>query len=115
MGKLYETSERTHDEALMTRWYKANYEQVKAVALEVAKAKGYRVVSENDSFGEITLNSGKYRTTVKIYSFNPRETSLDFYVEYMGLLDFGKTKAHIVDMYNEVNKKIDLKGLALHP
>lgn len=110
-----ETTEQNTIELLQTHYYKASYDQIKEIYLEILKAKKHNVLSINDDYSEIFSESGKLTITAKIIMQTPRETSIDFFIEERSL--FGSTKGalkFIAEVLKTIEAKYELKGLGLH-
>lgn len=111
---VYETKDIHKFDELKTRYFANSYEQCKTAVLDVAKKLGYEVLNVDDRYNEIYISGKKYSIVIKIVSFNPRDTGVDFYVQSLGMLDLGKGKKHIVMWYDELAKGLQFKGIALH-
>lgn len=114
MAYTCETKEDEGYELLQTHYYKTSYELMKQAVIEYFKNLGYQVTDFNDDYGEGMVISSKLRATIKIIMQNPRETSIDFFVEYNGL--FGKKQVGIflANFYDYCSRKFEFKGLGLH-
>ncbi|MDE6583962.1 MAG: hypothetical protein K2K15_01030 [Anaeroplasmataceae bacterium] len=115
MAKIIETSEKAVEEILQTHYYKTSYEKLKEYYLEILEKLGARIISIDDNYLEIFAERPHMSIQAKIIEQTPVETSIDFYIlaEYL----FGnKSKAYsfIQAVYNEIEKKYELKGLSLH-
>lgn len=112
---IVETFENESIDLLKTHYYKASYDQMKELYLEIVKKLGHTVNSVNDDYSEIFTEVPHMAVTAKIIMQTPKETSIDFYIsaEYL----FGSAKKaykFIQTVYNEIEKKYELKGLSLH-
>ena len=112
---IIETSENQTVDLLKTHYYKASYDQVKGAYLEVLKKLKHNIQSINDDYNEIFSEVPHMVVTAKIIMQNPKETSIDFFInaEYL----FGSTKKaskFILTVLNYIESKYELKGLALH-
>lgn len=109
------TDERSESDLTKTHYYKASYDQVKAVYLEYLKNNGYRIVSDNDDYYEIYAEKAHVELISKIIMQTPRETSIDLHINCEFL--FGnKAKAYKIlqEILKYIEKKYELKGLSLH-
>lgn len=110
----YESGEKTIDEALMTHYYKANYQQSKQALLEVAALLNFEVTFEDDYRQEFVLKRKDCEVIVTIVRITPIESAIDFTVNTPGLITLGKGKKIIQSLYQALDKKIMFKGLALN-
>lgn len=115
MAAILETKENLTDELLQTHYYKASYEDIKNAYLNICKKLGLRLVSIDDSYSEIFAEKPHMTVLAKIIEQNPKESSIDFYIsaEYL----FGnkkKARALLEDVYKELAKSFEIKGLGLH-
>ncbi len=112
-----ETNEKSSVEVFKTHYYKTSYEKIKATFLNFAEKKGMNIVSIDDQFSEIFVEyMGHMSIQTKIIEQTPVETSIDFYVNSEFL--FGnkkKTISLLEEIYHELEKNYELKGLGLHP
>ncbi len=114
MGYTCETGESEGYEILKTHYYKTSYDLMKAAVIEYFSKKGYEVTEFNDDYGEGMIIGKKLQATVKIIMQNPRETSVDFFVEYFGLFGKKQVALFLADFYDYCGKKFEFKGLGLH-
>lgn len=110
----YESGEKTTDEALMTHYYKANYQQSKQALLEAASSLNFEVKFEDDTRQEFVLKRKDCEVIVTIVRITPIESAIDFTVNTPGIITFGKGKKIIQSLYQAIDKKIMFKGLALN-
>lgn len=115
MAFSYETNEVDNLEIFKTHYYKTNYEKLKEAIIEYAKSNNFEVQTWNDEFAEGCISNGKITLTIKIIMQNPRETSIDFFIEVYKFLG-GKKQAQEVlqSIYSFLGKKFEFKGLGLH-
>ena len=109
-----ETQELAFKECLTTHYYKASYDQIKALYLEILDDMNQKVIAINDEYCEIFSENFTMSVTAKIIMQTPIETSIDFFVNCDAL--FGKAKAtkFIAEVYRRIGTKYTLKGLGLH-
>lgn len=112
---IVETFENETIELLKTHYYKASYDEIKNLYLEIIKNLGHTLNSINDDYSEIFSEVPHMSVTAKIIMQTPKETSIDFYISAEYLL-FSSKKAYkfIQTVYKEIEKKYELKGLSLH-
>ncbi len=115
MAFSYETNETDNLEIFKTHYYKTSYDNMKQAIFEFAKQNGFDVQTWNDEFSEGIIVNKKISLTVKIIMQNPRETSIDFFVEAFNFLG-GKKQAiqTLQAIYSFIGKKFEFKGLGLH-
>ena len=110
-----ETLENAKISELQTHYFKASYDQIKEVYLQTLNRLGHEVISVNDDFGEIFSEIPHFSVNAKIIMQNPKETSIDFYIDSEFLL--GNTKKAIKfmeEVYKDIEKVYELKGVSLH-
>lgn len=110
-----ETQENAKINELQTHYFKASYDQIKEVYLETLKRLGHDIVSVNDDFCEIFSEIPHFSVNAKIIMQTPKETSIDFYIDSEFL--FGSAKKAIKfmnEVYTDIEKKYELKGVSLH-
>ena len=109
-----ETQEMGLKQELTTHYYKASYDQIKALYLEILEDMKQKVVYINDEYCEIFSENFTMSVTAKIIMQTPIETSIDFFVNCESL--FGKTKStkFFSEVYRRIERKYPLKGLGLH-
>ena len=72
-----ETQEIAFKECLTTHYYKASYDQIKKVYLEILSDMKQHVISINDEYCEIFSENFAMSVTAKIIMQTPIETSID--------------------------------------
>ena len=110
-----ETKELETIELLQTHYYKASYDEIKQLYLEILGTMGHSVVSVNDDYCEIFSEAPHMTVTAKVIMQTPKETSIDFYINSEFLFGASK-KAYrfIQEVYKKIEAKYELKGLSLH-
>ncbi len=110
-----ETLENAKITEFQTHYYKASYEQIKEVYLATIKRLGHDVVSVNDDYCEIFSEIPHFSVNAKIIQQTPKETSIDFYIDSEFLFASTKKALKFMDeVYKDIEKKYELKGLSLH-
>ena len=115
MAYTVETVEYASYELLQTHYYKTSYDSLKSAIIEFLTNNGFQISEFNDDYGEAVAIKGKLSTTIKIITQNPRETSIDFFIEYYGFL--GRKRAvfsFLEQVYHYLGQKFEFKGLGLH-
>lgn len=107
------SGEKAKDPALKTRYYKLSRDQAwDEVVSVLKKMKGYKLLHEVKSVGEIVLEkrtvTGRTQDiTVTIIPVNPIRTAVDIYSASRGSLgDLGANYRTIVDIYGHLDKKL---------
>ncbi|MBQ9448507.1 MAG: hypothetical protein IJU60_01365 [Acholeplasmatales bacterium] len=115
MSKIYQTSERETLDLLKSHYYKASYDQIKAVYLEYLEQNGFNIVNIDDNYLEIYAELGTMTVISKIIMQNPKETSIDCEIISEAFLG-GKRQAYgfLQGLYKKIEERYELKGLALH-
>ena len=115
MSKVIKTSEFAQSEFYQTHYFKASYDEIKKLYLEILKELNYKIVNIDDNFLEIYAENTNMSIISKIIMQNPKETSIDFEIISEAL--FGgvkKANKFISYVYKKIEEKYELKGLALH-
>ena len=112
---IIETSENAKSLNLQTHYYKASYQQIKALYLEILKSLGHNIVSDNDDYSEIYSEVPHMEVIAKIIMQDPKETSIDFYIN-SDFLVASKSKAFkfIETVLKKIEEKNEFKGVSLH-
>jgi hypothetical protein len=107
------TGEKAKDPALKTRYYKISRDQLwDEVVTMFKKLKGYKLLHEVKSVGEIVLErktiTGRIQDiTITIVSINPVKTAIDIYSASRGSLgDLGANYRTILEICNQLDKKL---------
>jgi len=111
LRKHYETRDSATDKMLLTHYYRNNYQQVKKGLLDTANALGFNVTYENDERKEFVFKRRDCEVIVTVVNITPIETTVDFTVNTFGIFSFGKGKKVIEDLYQDLDKRLMLKGL----
>ena len=115
LGTIAETKELHSFIGLRSRYYKTNYEKAKAVVLEYANQINTNVSNIDDVHKEILLQSNKYHIVVSLVQVNPIETSIDFKVQFYGVIGMHRPRKMILKFYDYLNSNLQFKGVGLHP
>ena len=111
---IIETMENETVNILMTHYYKASYNQIKECFLEILDKLEFMVIGVNDDYCEIAAEKDQMNVVAKIIMQNPKETSIDFYIDVEGWFATRKASKFISTVYAEIEKVYELKGLSLH-
>ncbi len=111
--KPHETSDVHRNEDMVTCYYVADYTQCKLAVERIAKNFGYQLQGSNDNYGELLLKSGPLDIIVRIYSYNPRETGIDFFITKNSFFAPSPVK-HVAMWTSELKKSLQFKGKGLH-
>lgn len=109
-----ETQEFGLKPALTTHYFKASYDQVKALYLEILEDMNQKVIAINDDYCEIFSENFTMSVTAKIIMQTPLETSIDFFINCEALFGASKATKFISEVYRRIEMKYPLKGLGLH-
>ncbi len=111
----FETSENAKIYELQTHYYKASYDQIKEVYLDTLKRLKHEIVSVNDDYCEIFSEIPHFSVNAKIIMQTPKETSIDFYIDSEYLLGNKRKTIKFIDtIYEDIEKKYELKGVSLN-
>lgn len=112
---VIETGENQKKLVLQSHYYKASYEEIKKVYVEILEELNYDIVSVNDDYTEIYAEVPHMEVIAKIIEQDVKETSIDFYInsDYM-FGSKGKAEKFIQEVYNKIEQKYEFKGVSLH-
>ena len=113
---IVETSENAKNLILQTHYYKATYEQIKNLYLEIVEGLKHKIISVNDDFGEICSELPHMSVVAKIINLgDPLETSIDFYIASEYLVASNKKATKFIDIVlKKIEEKYPFKGVSLH-
>lgn len=112
---VIETKEIEQQGLLQTHYYKTSYEKLKDAYIEIIEKLGLRLISIDDNFNEIFADKGRMSVLAKIIEQNPRETSIDFYIDSESIFGAKKKAYALLDkIYSEIEKIYEIKGYGLH-
>lgn len=103
---IYKTSENAKDERLATNWYQNDYTQCMEAVKKVCLQYGYDLIHQDDNYGEFIFKRSKDTLDVKIISMTRRETAIDFVINSNLVLDFGRSKNVIQDLYERLKREL---------
>ncbi len=113
---VIETKEVCSEEALKTHYYKTSYLKLKETVINYFQRKNFHILSIDDNYSEISAEKPHFMVQVKIIEQNPKETSIDFYINSEFLFGNKKKVYAFLEEINQVlSKEHELKGLGLHP
>ena len=110
-----ESSERHQEKALRTHYYKHNFKQVKDALKAYANTNQYPIKTEDDTHGEVSIETPSFHMIATIIEINPRETAIDLKVQTYRVVGLNKPKKIIQTTFEALNKTLTLKGVGLHP
>lgn len=112
---VIETSENQTKLVLQTHYYKASYDEIKEAYLAILEELKHDVVSVNDDYTEVYSEIPHMEVIAKIIMQDPKETSIDFYINSDYLLGAsGKAYKFIETVYSKIEQKYEFKGVSLH-
>ena len=106
----FTTSDDAKHEELVTRYYRNDYQTVKAVIIDVAKNLGYEVEDVNDQYKEILLTSPKSEVIVSIIQLQFYEMAVDFKITTHYLISRARGIKEIAELYHRFNGRLNLKA-----
>lgn len=115
ISNFAETKELHQLPALKTRYYRTRYTKVKDMIIEYANHNDYIINNIDDIHGEIFVQTTKFHLIISIIQVNPLETAVDVKVQTYKIVGMNKPRNIILNLYSFLNKKLDFKGVGLHP
>lgn len=109
----FESSENNIYESLKTRYYRNRINEATDAVKQIIELEKGRIIDENEKFCEIFYETVSYDCTVTFIIMNPLEIAIDFRVTTFNFISFGKGKKVIEHLYNELDKRLQFKGVAL--
>jgi|GEM_PF-609411 len=110
-----ETNEKNSNQHLQSRYYRNSYSQIKNSILNYAKEKKLNPTNIDDIHKEILLQGKNYHLIITILQITPLETSVDIKVEYYAIFGYNRPIKRIVEIQEYLDKKLQFKGVGLHP
>ncbi len=103
---IYKTSDNAKDERLVTNWFINDYKECSQAVKKVCINFGYTLKYESEEYGEFIFVRKRDTLDVRVISLNKRETAIDFVINSNILLDFGRSKAVIDDLYERLRREL---------
>lgn len=107
------TGEKARDPALKTKYYRLSREKAwEEVVTVLKKMKGYKLIHEVPSVGEIvverkTITGRVQDITLTVFDMGPAKTAVDIYSASRGSLgDLGANYRTILEIYRELDRKL---------
>ena len=113
-SKTFETSDNHHIDSLRTHYYRVRKEDAFDAVLSVLKEMKSVIKSSDSERGEIIVDASDFSGTVSITATSYTEIAVDIIVMTYNVLPSAKGKKIIEKFYDLLDKKIPLKGIALH-
>lgn len=113
-SKTFETSDNHHIDTLRTHYYRLRKEDAYDATLSVLKEMKAIIKSSDPERGEIIVDASDFSGTVSITATSFTEIAVDIIVMTFNVLPSAKGKKIIEKFYELLDKKIPLKGIALH-
>lgn len=113
-SKTFETSDNHHIDTLRTHYYRVRKEDAYDATLSVLKEMKSVIKSSDPERGEIIVDASDFSGTVSITATSFTEIAVDIIVMTFNFLPSAKGKKIIEKFYELLDKKIPLKGIALH-
>ena len=112
---VIETGENQKTLILQTHYYKASYDEIKKVYLETLDNLNHNIVSVNDDYTEVYSEIPHMEVIAKIIMQDPKETSIDFYINSEFLLGSKKKAEKFIQaIYTAIEAEYEFKGVSLH-
>ncbi len=114
MSKCMNTYENHPDYKMQTHWYQANYAQVRDAIVDITRDLQMNIGNIDDNYKELLVVNKKYKLMLKVTEYKINETSIDLYLEVLGMFDFSGKK--FIDLWHEcLGRKLPFLGVGLHP
>ena len=115
LSNFAETSERHFKKILRTRYYRTSYTKVKNSVIDYANHNDFIVNSIDDRHGEIFVQTTKFHLIITLVQINTLETSVDVKVQTYKIIGMNKPQSIIESLFYFLDKKLEFKGVGLHP
>lgn len=103
---IYKTSDNSKDSRLVTNWFSNDYKECSSAVKKVCLNFGYELKYESEEYGEFIFTRRRDTLDVKIISLTKRETAIDFIINSNVMLDFGRSKTIIEDLYERLRREL---------
>lgn len=113
-SKNFETSDNHHIQTLKTHYYNSRKEDAIGAVLEVMKEMKCINKNVDEEHGEIIVDASSFSGTITITATAYTEMAIDIQVMTYNILPTAKGKKVIEEIYSLIDKKLSLKGIALH-
>ena len=110
-----ETSETHPKKILKTRYYRTRYTNVKSVIVDYANRNDFIINSIDDKHGEIFIQTTKFHFIISVIQVNVVETAVDVKVQTYKIIGMNKPINVIQHLFAFLDKKLEFKGVGLHP
>ena len=110
-----ETRELHVDPSLRTRYYRNNFRQVVEALRKLAEDNHLEVRDVNEIHHEIYLIGNGFDCIVTVVQVTPVEAGIDFKINMFNSIGFGRPKKKAIQLYEELKKLLNFKGVSLHP
>lgn len=109
----FETSDNHSEKELRTRYYRARTEDAINAVKSLSDKIGFRVTGET-GVGEVCVESYRYFATITCVETHPYEVAIDIkLITNHGIFDFGRGIKYIKEIYDNLDKTLQLKGVGL--
>ncbi len=113
-AKDFQTSDNHELESLRTHYYRARRDQAVEVVQEMIKEFKCKIKSIDEERGEIIFDHLDYESTAIITGTSYTEMAIDFTIFTYNVLPTAFGKKIIEKFYQYLDKKLELKGIALY-
>lgn len=115
LSNFAETKERHQNKELRTRYYRTRYSKVKDAVIEYSNHYDFSINNIDDIHGEIFIQTTKFHLIISIIQVNPLESAIDVKVQTYKVFGMNKPQRTIENLFAFLDKKLEFKGVGLHP
>ena len=110
----FETSDTHSEQALRTRYYRVRKDQAIDAIKSLQEKLNFRVTGIT-SRGEVCIECYKYFAVLTVVETHPMESAIDIKITTNhGVFDFGRGPKYIKEIYANLDKLLQLKGVGLY-
>lgn len=113
-SKDFKTSDNEEIESLRTHYYRSRRDVVMETVIAMAKDFNAKVKNVDEERGEIIFDHLDFNACATITAVSYSEIAVDFNILTFNILPTAPGKKFIEKFYNYLDKKLELKGIALH-
>ncbi len=115
LSNFAETKEKHEKKELKTRYYRTRYNKVKDAVIEYSNHNDYIINNIDDIHGEIFIQTTKFHLIISIIQVNPLESAVDVKVQTYKIFGMNRPQRIIESLFAFLDKKLEFKGVGLHP
>ncbi len=110
-----ETRELNRDPDLRTNYYRNKISEVVETLKELAEEEHMVLRHFDEIHKELHFVGSGFEAIVTLTTISPVECAVDFKINYFTAFGFNRPKNKVLHFYQALKKKLNFKGISLHP